>query len=216
MTTDTTTETIGERRLREAREAVAALDTSTPTTTASAVASVQPGDVVHSLDEGGIAIARSVNIFGQASVILRRGDELVVDEEMIDASRDRHGNVTWPALVLDEAAQIEKWGTVRLRAGRAPADLRPWTHGSALWRDMRERARREAHALPTAEARADALAQVERVYGAAPSTATTLNKAPDPSVRAAEEQRARIAASGVRSSSTYAPRERGGYSEGRE
>lgn len=211
---DTMTETTGQRRLREARDAAAALESTTPTT-ASAVASVQPGDVIHGLDEGGISIARSENIFGRASVILRRGDELVVDEEMIDASRDRHGNLTWPVLVLDELAQVEKWGTVRLRAGRAPADLRPWTHGSALWRELRERARREAHARTTAEARADALAEVERVYGAAPSTTTTLNKAPDPSIRAAEEQQQRIASAGVRQASTYAPSERGGYSEGR-
>lgn len=215
MTTETTHETIGQRRLREAREAAAALE-STSTTTASATDTVQPGDIIHGLDEGGLAIARSVNIFGQASVILRRGDELVVDQEMIDASRDRDGNVTWPALVLDEAAQVEKWGTVRLRAGRAPADLRPWVHGSALWRDMRERARREAHALPSAEARADALAEVERVYGAAPVTSTTLNQAADPSIAAAEAQQRRLAAAGVRQHSSYAPRERGGYSEGRE
>jgi hypothetical protein len=183
---------IGVRRLEAAREHVADLDTFETSEAASAAPVVKPGDWVHSVDESGVMLPASVGIFGTASVNLLRGDEIQVTEEMAAAARDRHGRPGWLALVHDDDAQIAKWGSVRLRPGRAPHTLAPWTYGSPAWSEARETARREAWGLPTAEARTAALAEVQRVYGAAPTTSTTLNTAQTPTERAAAEQNERI------------------------
>ncbi|MDD7929884.1 hypothetical protein [Microbacterium thalli] len=210
------TETIGERRLREAREAVAALDTSTPTTPSAASSAPlrlpRAGEQVHALVTG-TTLATGGPYGG---TVLTRGQTFTITDAMLELSKNRFGQYSGVALVHDPEAQIEKYGEVRFAPGPAPADLDPWTYGSAEWRVAREQARREAWALPTEDARRAALAEVQRRFGAAPDTATTLNKATDPSVRAAEEQQGRIRAAGVRQASTYAPQERGGYSEGRE
>lgn len=100
--------------------------------------------------------------------------------------------------MYDEDAQILRWGSVRLRPGRAPRDLERWSHGSALWAEAREQARREAHRLPTEEQRAAALLELHRRFGPPPVTSTTLNTAKSPSERAAAEQAERIAASAAK------------------
>ncbi|WEK62090.1 MAG: hypothetical protein P0Y60_04860 [Candidatus Microbacterium colombiense] len=188
-TTNTETEPAGVVRLREARERAAARDVVDD---GDAPRLPEVGSWMHSLDEGGISIMRSSSIFGAASVILLRGDEIQIDQEMLEAKRDRFGNPGWSGVLHDEQAQVERWGAVRLRPGRAPQDLEPWTPGSALWAEQREKARREAHGLPTAEARSEALAEVHRRFGAAPTTSVVLNSARTPSERAAAEQSQRI------------------------
>lgn len=155
----------------------------------------QPGEWMHCLDEGGIPIPRSASIFGAPSVTLYRGDEIEIDAAMLEADLDRHGRPGWAALLHDDAMQVEKWGSVRLRPGRAPRDLQPWVHGSPLWSEQREAARRAAWAEPNPERRAEALAEVKRTYGDAPTTSTVLNTATTPTERAAAEQAERIAAS---------------------
>lgn len=216
MSTETSQETTGQRRLREAREAVAALGTKT-TATASADETAplrlpRAGEQVHARVTG-TTLATGGPYGG---TVLMRGQTFTVTDAMLELSKNRFGQYSGVALVHEPEAQIEKYGEMRFAPGPAPADLDPWTPGTAEWRVAREQARREAWALPTAEGRRAALAEVQRRFGAAPSTTTTLNQAPDASIRAAEEQRARIAAAGVRQHSTYAPSERGGYSEGRE
>ncbi len=216
MTTETTHETTGHRRLREAQEAVAALEAPTPT--AANAASSAPlrlpraGEQVHALVTGTTLATGGPH----GGTVLTRGQTFTITDAMLELSKNRFGEHSGVALVHDAEAQIEKYGEVRFAPGPAPADLQPWTPGSPEWAAAREQARREAHSLPTEDARRAALAEVQQRFGAAPSTTVTLNKATDPSVRAAEEQQARIRAAGVRQASTYAPAERGGYSEGRE
>ncbi|MFG6502512.1 hypothetical protein [Microbacterium sp. P05] len=195
------TEPLGQRRLREARERLAIMQAQDTETVSGH--SIQPGDWIHSLDEGGISIVRSTSIYGSASVVLYRGDEIQVDQAMLDASKDRFGNLTWPALVGDANGQIEKWGSVRLRAGRAPRDLAPWVHGSTLWVEAREIARKAAWAEPNPERRAHALRRVQEVYGAGPVTSviTSVIKAD----RAFEEQQARISESAATGVSNIGP-----------
>lgn len=188
-------EPAGIARLRAAREAVTAAEAPSDDTGRRIA---QPGEWMHSVDESGVKIMRSSSIFGAPSVNLLRGDEIEIHQAMLDADRDRHGRPSWSALMYDEDAQIRKWGSVRLRPGRAPQSLRPWTRGSALWAEQREIARRQAWAQPTAEGRTEALAEVHRVYGDAPVTSTVLNSAPSPSERAAAEQAGRIAASAAK------------------
>jgi hypothetical protein len=183
---------IGQQRLDAARAAVAHLDAHKPTEAASAAAVVKPGDVVHVL-ESGMTIPRTTSLWGGAPALqLTRGDVFTVTAEMIEASRDRNGRVTWPAMVHDEAAQVRRWGTVRLRPGNAPEGMQPWTYGSPDWAEARETARRAAWAEPNPERRAEALQHVTEVYGAAPTTSTTLNTARTPSEREAEVQAERI------------------------
>lgn len=182
--------TPAQQRLKAARERAAALDDAVVDDDAPRVAAA--GEWMHSVDESGVKIMRSTSIFGAASVTLMRGDEILVDEEMLAADLDRHGRPGWSGVLHDESAQLQRWGAVRLRPGRAPRDLESWTYGSALWAETREQARREAHRLPTEQQRADALAEVHRRFGPPPVTSTTLNTAPSPSERAAVEQQIRI------------------------
>lgn len=195
---------VGQQRLKRAREAAAARDAS-GAAEADAVRTAKAGTWMHSLDEGGISILRSTSIFGAPSTVLYRGDEIEIDTAMLEADRDRYGRPSWSALVNDEDAQIQKWGFVRLRAGRAPRDLQPWSRGSALWAEKREAARREAWAQPSAEARAEALREVQRVYGDAPVTSTVLNTAKTASERAYDEQAERIAASAAKGTPNVGP-----------
>ena len=193
---------VGQQRLKRAREAATARDAST---TPDAARTAKSGTWMHSLDEGGISILRSSSIFGAPSITLYRGHEIEIDQAMLDADQDRWGRPSWSALLDDEEAQIAKWGFVRLRAGRAPRDLQPWTHGSALWAEKREAARREAWAQPTAEGRAEALSDVQRVYGDGPVTSTVLNTAKTASERAYDEQAERIAASAAKGTPNVGP-----------
>jgi hypothetical protein len=166
-------EPAGVRRLREARESAAAREESASADAPDAPRLPQPGEWLHSLDESGVAILRSTSIFGSASVTLYRGDSIQVDAAMLEADLNRFNQPGgWSALLHNEPAQVARWGAVRIRAGRAPRDLQPWTHGSPLWSERREEARRAAWAQPNPEARAEALAEVHRVFGAAPSTST--------------------------------------------
>lgn len=218
MKTETTHESIGQRRLREAREAAAALESTAPATADESAPLRLPraGEQVHFLRSGkSIPRALPHEFIGEPSHITTRGETITITDRIIAAATDRHGGPGWLRYVFDEDAQLDRFGEVWVRPGAAPADLDPWTPGSPDWAAAREKARAEAWALPTEEARAEAVAAVRRRFGAAPVTSTVLNSAPDPSIPAAEAQQRRIAAAGVRQASTYAPSERGGYSEGR-
>lgn len=192
----------GQQRLKRAREAATTRDAST---TADVAHTAKAGTWMHSLDEGGISILRSSSIFGAPSITLYRGHEIEIDQAMLEADQDRWGRPSWSALLEDEDAQIAKWGFVRLRAGRAPHTLRPWTPGSALWAEQREIARRAAWAEPNPERRAEALADVQRIYGDGPVTSTVLNTAKTASERAYDEQAERIAASAAKGTPNVGP-----------
>lgn len=164
-----------------------------------AVPVVEAGDVIHCTDPGGILLPRSTSVFGgEPGAQLLRGDTVTVRAEWIEASRDAAGRLTWPTIVHDPDEQIRRWGRVRLAPGPFPADASRWEHGTAEWAAAREQARQAAWAEPNQERRTAALAEVAREFGPPPVTSVTLNTAPDPSIREAEEQRARLDAGGVR------------------
>lgn len=161
----------------------------TETTTALPL---RAGDQLH-------VLAGGLLLWGEA---LRRGDVLTVTQEQIDRS-------PWTA-DLSEAAQLARWGTVRLGIGPWPEGLPLWGEvGDPVWTEARERARQEAYRQPTAEQRDAALREVQRIYGPAAPTSRTLSApASSPQQRAAEEQRRRLDAQGVQVRNSYAPERR--------
>ncbi|MET2012358.1 hypothetical protein ABXJ56_12445 [Microbacterium chocolatum] len=201
-------ETPAQRRLREARALRDALTTSKPADARTAP-TVDPGTVVHCLDDRGITIPQSVTIFGEHALTFTRGDTFVVTEKMLDAARDKFGNPGGVWLAADEPEQVRRWGRVRLRLGAAPRDLESWTYGTPQWASAREEARIAAWAVSDPVERAQARRAVEERFGPAPTTSTTLNAAEDPSVRAAAAQRARLDSGGVRSAQRVEAREAG-------
>lgn len=202
-----TTELTGVRRLRLAREAVAALRAEQQH---EAVPVVQAGDEIHCTDPGGILLPRSVAVFGgQPGMQLFRGDTVTVRAEWIEASRDASGAVTWPALVHDPDEQVRRWGRVRLAPGPFPEDACKYEPGTAEWREAREEARRSAWAEANPDRRAEALAEVNRRFGAGPVTSTTISATPDPSIAQAAAQRAALDAGGVRQVNRYEATEPG-------
>lgn len=124
----------------------------------------------------------------------RRGDSITITAAMLDESRDRLGH-SWLEIIADEAAQLRRWGVAYFAPGAAPADLTSWEPGSPEHHEAREEARRAAWAIPSTRERIEALREVERVYGAAPTTSrTTATFKEHPTERAAREQAARFAA----------------------
>lgn len=156
---------------------------------------VSVGDVLHVLCGGLLA-------FGLA---LKRGDVITVTGEMVQSTIDRNGD-SWCS-DLSEAGQLARWGDVRFGLGAWPQDLMPWLPGSPEAFEAREEARKRAHRLEDPHERAEALAEVQRVFGSAP-TSRTLNSAADPSARLAQDQRDRLDAGGLRVRSNYSPTER--------
>lgn len=198
MTHTKKTET-GRERLERLRREVAEIEHHAEKARAQAASvalPVAPADVFHCLTTG--ATIPTGQGFMSASHLTRAGENIIVTGAMIAASYNG-GGVSWMALIGDDDAQVAKWGEVRFRLGPAPEDVQTWTqYGDSDWREQRQAAREDAWAQPTAQARAEALAAVEKKFGPALPTSTTFSTAPDPSIRLAEEQRARLDASGKR------------------
>lgn len=168
---------------------------------------VRPGDEIHVL-KSGIPIPTGAG-FMSASHISQAGETICITEKMIAASYSASGR-SWLAIIDDDAAQVERWNEVRFRPGRAPEGAPTWgVVGDADWREAREQARKDAWAMPTAQARAEALAAVESRFGPPPTTSVTLNTTPDPSIKLAAEQQAALDAGGVRHTSHYSAVEPG-------
>ncbi|MDR6691316.1 hypothetical protein J2X55_002228 [Microbacterium sp. 1154] len=193
MSTDTIPddETVGQRRLREARERAAErADDPGPT-----IRLPQPGEEVHCLVPG--TVLYNGDVFGGGEP-LRAGQVFIVTAAMIEASRDRHGQYRGVSLVHEpEMQQALYKGKILFAPGRPADDFVPWTYGDAVWAEAREIARREAHAKPTDAERRQALAEVHRKYGPAANTSWSSNTAMTTSERQAiaEDQARRTAAS---------------------
>ncbi|MBT2485636.1 MULTISPECIES: hypothetical protein [unclassified Microbacterium] len=174
---------------------------------ASAELPVRPADTFHALKTG---VTISVgNGFMSTAHITKAGENIIVTQNMIDASRDTFGN-SWMSLLGDDAAQIERWGEVRFRLGRAPEGTPTWgAVGDSDWREQREDARKAAWAEADPERRAAALQTVHERFGPAPLTSTIISSTPDPSIAAAEAQQEALAKGGVRHVSHYVAQEPG-------
>lgn len=201
--------TPAQRRRRDGSEALDALDLP-DVDERGAPRLPSAGEQVHFLETGrSIPQALPGEFTGPGSHITTRGETITLTDRLLRAAVNAAGAPGWVAYVHDAEAQIARYGRVWVASGPAPADLAPWIHGDPEWSVARERARREAHARPTAQERAEALAEVHRIYGDAPTTSTTLNAAPHPTIAAADAQAARIAASGVKHVSHCEAREAG-------
>lgn len=206
--TNTEAETTGQRRLREAREHAAALDTAEPITPEARIP--KPAEEIHFLESGRvIPLTLPEEFVGTGGHITTRGETVIVTDRMLRAAVDRHGNAGWPSYVYDEDAQIARYGSVWVRAGRAPEDMDPWLPGTPDWAEARELARREAHQLPAEQQRAEALAEVHRRFGPAPTTSVTLNTAKSASERSYDEQQIRIRAAAAQGLPNVGPSKAG-------
>jgi hypothetical protein len=149
---------------------------------------LRAGDTVH--------FTRTTSAWGE---VHPRGATVTLTPEKIAATVDRTGR-SW----LDDVDGDDP----RIARGPWPADQPVWVYGSSEWQQAREAASRSAWSHHDAVTRAQALAEVEHLYGPASTTSRTVNSAPDPSVRAAAEQDRVLREGGTRLRSSYAPGER--------
>ena len=193
-------------RLTRLREEVSALATKQIDIDSTAPIPVRPGDTFHAVLTGS-TFSTGAGFMASAHVT-RAAENIIVTQKMIDASYSASGR-SWMALIGDDDAQIRKWGEVRFRLGPAPLDAPTWNaHGDVEWTRARDAAKAEAWAMPTAEARAAALAAVDARFGPLPTTATYWTQV-DPSIAAAEAQRKALDEGGVRFSQHVEAREAG-------
>jgi hypothetical protein len=164
--------------------------TDTKSTTPKGFASA--GDILHVNVAGFTALGR----------VFRRGEEFTLSADDIASTLDTNGE-SW---IDNELARPDG----RVAAGPWPEGQPNWTFGSPDWAEAREIARQAAWAEGDPAERARKRAEVELQFGAAPSTSRTI-AAPlsSPQERAADEQRRRMDAEGVRVKTTYSPSRRG-------
>ncbi|WP_350352498.1 hypothetical protein ABS642_05155 [Microbacterium sp. A8/3-1] len=206
MTNTNETEPVGVRRLREARASLAARQAEQQPEAESAPLPLKPGDQFHAVMTG--CTFSTGGGFLASSHVSTAGETYTVTQQLIDASRDRYGD-SWLIYLASDEAQIQKWGAVRFRLGPAPEGIATWNQrGDADWTQQREAAKAEAWGLPTAEARAAALAAVDARFGPAVTTAT-YSKYTDPSIALAEAQQHALNTGGVRFSQHVEAREAG-------
>lgn len=106
-----------------------------------------------------------------AGRVWRRGDELLITQDIRAACTDRHG---FCVLDLTADEQVERFGRVHWRPGVWPEGQSRLEPGSPEWQDAREAARRGAHAIQNEQERVAALRRVTEEYGPAGPTSRTL------------------------------------------
>lgn len=122
----------------------------------------EPGSQFHVLRA--ITIANGVGLHAQAEVV-ERGRTLTVTAGMYESTQDKFGR-SWMDDIADEAAQVQRWGEVRVAPGPWPTDEPTWTtHGDAEWEQQHERARALAFSVADEAERAAALRAVRATYG---------------------------------------------------
>lgn len=202
MTRTNETEPMGVAGLREARERLAAAREQTEV----APLPVVPGDHIHARLNG-ITFATGRG-FMSASHVSRAGETYTVTAALIEASYSASGR-SWLAHLASDDAQLAAWGEVRFGLGPAPKDLPTWNAvGDVEWTRSRDAAKAEAWAMPTAEARAEALAAVNERFGPIQSTAQYW-VSEDPSIKAAAAQQKALDEGGIRFSQHVEAREAG-------
>jgi hypothetical protein len=97
-------------------------NTKTPTNKIPLV----PGDVCHFVRSGMNVQTKVGDWTGASTITSVRGQNFVVTADIIEASKDRHGN-SWLELVDDPEAQKRRWSHGPYFArGPAPADMSHW------------------------------------------------------------------------------------------
>jgi hypothetical protein len=96
--------------------------------------------------------------------VLKQFETFEVDDALIENTRDRLGE-SW--LLYDAAEQTRRWGGVRFLPGEPPADAVIGADDEGHMYKLGVAARERAKAISNPADRAQALAEVERVYGQA-------------------------------------------------
>jgi hypothetical protein len=132
----------------------------------------EPGEVFHVLQTG---FTVHTTKYGVAfSKISKRGDEITVTPELLEANCDRNGVLApFLALLHDPEAQLRRWGTQVTAAGSWPREYLKTIPGTSEHEEARQSAHREALAIENATERIAALEAVEQRYGPAPTTSRT-------------------------------------------
>lgn len=126
------------------------------------------GETIHFL--GPLTIRRDASMAG--GMVTNYGDELVITDEMIEASNDRNGD-SWLDLANDEQAQVKRWGTVMFRTGPWLEGVLRHAIGTDGWRRALDATKAEARAIPDSNIRRRRLREIDQEFGNVP-TSTTL------------------------------------------
>ncbi len=142
----------------------AAADTATTPEDGPRVLKV--GETFHAIHDG-LTIATTVQLFGGSpAIITRRAQSYVVTEDMLEASKNKFGEIGWPALVHDADAQRRRWGTVYLAPGAAPAEMESFLPGGREANEARENAMLTAGQIADPYERGAAIKRVKARFGA--------------------------------------------------
>jgi hypothetical protein len=203
--TNQTEQTPAHARLDALRAEVAKIQNAE---VASAPLPVKPGEQFHAKLSG--VTFPTGGGFTSGGHVTKAGETYTVTQQLIDASISASGR-SWLAIIGDDEAQIQKWGSVRFGLGPAASDAPSWNAvGDPDWHRARDAARGEAWNQPTAEARNTALAAMNAKFGPAPVTAI-YSVSVDPSIRQAEEQQRKLNEGGVRFAQHVEAREAGAH-----
>jgi hypothetical protein len=100
------------------------------------------------------------------------GDELVITDDVREASRDRNGR-SWLDWLDTDADEYRRGERLIARRGPWPAGTCRLSPGSFEWTDAREQAVREAFTITDPSARAERRREIEAFYGPAEPTSRT-------------------------------------------
>lgn len=130
---------------------------------------LEVGESFHAVHDG-LTLPCTTQLWGgRPAIITRRATTYVLDAEMVEASRDKFGNLTWTTRVYDEQAQMQKWGRVYLRPGPAPEGMESFVGKGREWSEQRELAVMKAQAVSDPYERGEAMAAVTARFGTPPN-----------------------------------------------
>jgi hypothetical protein len=105
--------------------------------------------------------------------VSKRGEELFISQDMLDANTDRAGECVFK-LLHDPEGQMARFGRVMFAPGPAPADLLLTEPGTVDHEQARARERQAAYRIADQTSRNEALRTIAERYGAAPTTSRTM------------------------------------------
>lgn len=134
--------------------------------------SPEPGDRISFLVHG---LSHHRVISGMhTGVVSRRGDELTVTTDLLDANRDRNGDLpAWLRLLHDPEGQVRHFGQQVVSDSAWDKSLLLTLPGEPEHEDARREAIRTANLIEDKADRKAALRDVEAMFGPAPSTSRT-------------------------------------------
>lgn len=156
-----------------ARRAATAADPATPD---DGLRVLEVGETFHAIFDG-LTLHCTTQLWGgRPAIITKRATDYVLDAEMVEASRDKFGRLTWTALVFDEQAQVKRWGRVYLRPGPAPENMESFVGKGREWSEQRELAVMKAQALSDPFERGEAVAAVTARFGTPPNPNASMTR----------------------------------------